>query len=269
MSFKRLWAPLALTIFVSVGFIDTSFAKEGAAQLERNLQYEHSLLESNGYKAWEWRKSDCADCDMVMLAVHPTLRTEKVRDFVTALSAHKAELQSIYKIHGEEYNLLAHMAVGILGRESEFFTSNRYRLKEAFPGMVSLAKVIQLFLAGSDKKASPNSRGPTQIKVIPEKIADRYNIETDDLGTPEYAAVATMGFLIEALSELKNRIRVNNLDHINADNYVDYLPYIYFGSSRALVNKTATPEKNLYVQAMKKYMTWVEVYQKESSPRMN
>ncbi|MNK06316.1 hypothetical protein D3C87_242110 [compost metagenome] len=264
MPIKRVWLSFAVTIFVSVGFIDMAAAK---TSLENELRQEHQMLADYGYTRWEWLKTDCHDCDMVMLAVHPDLRNEKVRDFITALAAHKYELQYIYKIDGEEYNLLAHMAVGILGRESEFFTSSRYKIKEAAPLAVSLLKVLRIYMSDSDAKVSANSRGPTQIKVIPQSISDRYNIEPEDLGKPENAAVATMGFLIEALGELKNRIRVNKLDHINKTNYVDYLPYIYFGSTRALVNKTATPEKNLYVQNMKKYMTWVEVYQKSTSMR--
>jgi hypothetical protein len=68
-----------------------------------------------------------------------------------------------------------------------------------------------------------------------------------------------MGYLIEALGELKQRARNNNLKMITDDTYVDYLPYLYFVGAKKLVNRTATPDKNIYVKNMKKFMKKVSV----------
>lgn len=262
MSLNRFWLSILVALFVSVGFVDSSFA---FTSLEQSLAQEHSLLDQNGYDKWTWMKNDCTNCMVFFLPTRKEVRTEKVRLFIQALAAHKAELQEIYQIPGTEYNLLAHMSVGILGRESLFFRSNRYRLKEAMPWAVRLAKIIEIYLEGSNRSPSDSSRGPTQIKIVPKKIAEHYAITSDNLHEPENAAVATMGYLIEALGELKRRVRVNKLDFITPERYVDYLPYIYFGGTRALVKKTATPESNLYVQDMKRYMTWIEVYEHEAA----
>jgi len=218
-------------------------------------------LESQGFARWEWLKSqDCFHCEMVFVPLDPSLRTENVRRFMQALSAHKEELLTLYRVSGPEYNLLAQMAVGILGRESRFFESPRYRAKEAFPWAVHLMKILRAAATGA--AVDQNSRGPTQIKIVPARIARHYQVTTENLNVPENAALATIGFLIEALDELKTRIVRQHLNHINENNYADYLPYIYFGATRLLIKGEAHPEKNIYVRDMKKYMSWIEVYER-------
>lgn len=261
MTLNRFWLSFFVALIVSVSFVDSGFA---SSSLEQSLVQEHSLLNNNGYTQWEWLRNDCNDCEVFFLPVRAEVRTEKVRLFIQALAAHKAELQELYHISGPEYNLLAHMSVGILGRETLFFTSKRYQLKEAMPWAVHLAKIIESYLEGAKGQITDNSRGPTQIKIVPTKVADRYGITSDNLYIPENAAIATMGYLIEALGELKRRIISNDLGFIGPQNYVDYLPYIYFGRTKALVQKVATPASNSYVQDMKRYMTWIEVYERQA-----
>ena len=224
-----------------------------------------SFALENGYQHWQYLKSQCSNCDLYIQIVNPKIQTQKVKLFTEAISVHKADLVALYGIEEEEYNFLAQMAVGILGQESEFFTSQRYFIKESFPGLVTLLKIIQIYLHGHKQVLTANSRGPTQIKIVPQLIAQKYAIMPDELHIPKNAAIATMGFLIEALSELKSRIKKQHLEYIQPNNYVDYLPYIYFGRTRALVSRTAEPEKNHYVQAMKKYMMWVELYERPRS----
>lgn len=269
MSLNSIWRSLGLTIFVCVAFLDTSCASGPHRTGPEIVQQEKGALEQNGYHPWEWMKSeDCSNCEVFYLPEQPQVRTEKVELFMHALSAHKTDLMALYHVSSNEYNLLGHMAIGILGRESEFFTSTRYQVKEAFPSLVHLTKIIHAYLEGH-KEASVNSRGPTQIKVVPALIEQNYGITTDNLYVPENAAVATMGYLIEALAQLKKRVIVDHLDFIEPENYEDYLPYIYFGQSKALVNRTATPDTNLYVQTMKKYMSWVDVYERATPLRAN
>ena len=217
-------------------------------------------LQAQGYEKWQWLRSTCDNCEIALAAKSPELDSAKVQAFMRALSDNKSELQSIYGIHGAEYTLLAHMAVGILGRESKFFQSARYQLKEEFPWAVYFGKVMRSYATGA--KIDPNSRGPTQIKSIPTKIAEFYHFTSDELDVPENAAVATMGFLIEALAELKSRAASHRLAFITPATYVDYLPYIYFGATKSLVAGKARPESNAYVQNMKTYMEWVDVYER-------
>lgn len=225
------------------------------------IEEQRKILIQNGYERWEWMRSDCEDCEIYFLTAAPEMQSEKVQAFFYALIDKKPELQRLYKVSGQEYTLLATMSIGILGRESKFWTSPRYILKESAPWLVYLVKVVQAYLKG-ESTVLPLSRGPTQIKYIPNKIVQVYGVTPDTLHVPENAAVATMGFLIETLAELKRRIVINRLDYINESNYVDYLPYLYFGSRRKLITGQATPETNIYIRDMKRYMSLVEVYER-------
>ncbi len=232
------------------------------AQVQGDLQESRDeAFRQAGYTPWVWGQSDCAHCSIYLVPVNEGLDSEPVMRFLTTLAVEKKQLMKIYGIHGQEYNLLAHMAVGILGRESQFFTSTRYLTKEAYPGLIRMAKILKAYAKGIEGGPSRSSRGPTQIKIVPERIAEAYGIKAEDLHIPERAAIATMGFLIEILEELKRRVVINDLQFVSSDNYVDYLPYLYFGSRKMLLNGNATPEKNIYVQDMKRYMSWVAVYE--------
>lgn len=229
--------------------------REGLNELRQSLF-------QGGYKSWSWMQSDCMDCNIVFLSERPELHTPKVQAFIRALENSKSEIVAMYHSDPQEYNLLAQMAIGILGRESKFFESRRYRIKEDYPTLVSVVKAVQAYLNG--RSASASSRGPTQIKVVPERIENRYGITPDNLWVPENAARATMGFLIEALAELKQRARNNKWDFVTPETYADYLPYIYFGAVGQLRNRTATPATNLYVREMKGYMGWLEMYERQA-----
>jgi hypothetical protein len=269
---------------------------------------------------WTWQKNSCETCgihfeivgdinaveDMEakekwvrryayinppLLAVFKTsdadakLRTEA---FIKTLSNQK---QNILKLYGsettsQEYNLLASIAVGILGQESRFFANWRYLAKRNAQWAITEWKIVKAILKenkdGDDVKLSPleaaksiirtkdaiidkedvlaNSKGPTQIKDVPDRISQFYNMSEKDLWTPQYSAVATMGFLIEALQQLRRTARNNKMtDIINDNTIVDYLPYIYFGGTKKILNRTATPDKNIYVNHMKNFMKKVKI----------
>lgn len=213
------------------------------------------------YREWKWMKSNCKKCSIRFSTEHEELRNPKVLDFLEAIENQKENLLEIYGSDPQEYNLLALMAVGIIGKESEFYLSPRYKVKETVPWAVSILKAVHVYLSPENDRVMPNSRGPTQIKTIPKLIAFHYGIQPNDLKNPRAAAVATMGFLIEALKELKARAKNNHWEFVKKETYADYLPYIYFGSVGQLKNRTATPDKNLYIQAMRKYMSWVKIYE--------
>lgn len=211
-----------------------------------------SAFADDGMFEWRWGQSKCDQCGIYFQVQSNHEFDDRVLVFKRTLEDEKQRILEIYQSDPQEYNLLAWMALGILGKESRFYESGRYKIKEAFPWMVTGAKIIKSSIKGG--AVSENSRGPTQIKIVPDIIAYYYKISSKDLDNPKAAAVATMGFLIESLHELKNRARNNKLTHINENTYVDYLPYIYFGRAKALIDRTATPEKNIYVQQMKKNM---------------
>jgi hypothetical protein len=241
-------------------FVPLIFAAQ-LAMAQANVNRIRQDLFREGYQSWAWQQSSCMDCDIILISAKSELHTPKVQAFIRALESSKGEILSLYGSNPQEYNLLAQMAVGILGRESKFFESRRYQFKEDFPWAVSILKTVNMYLAGADS-ATANSRGPTQIKVVPQRIAAKYGITPDKLYIPENAARATMGFLIEALGELKQRAQNNDWEFVTPETYADYLPYIYFGATGKLRNRTATPETNLYIREMKQYMGWLEMYER-------
>ncbi|UYL10229.1 hypothetical protein B9G69_006510 [Bdellovibrio sp. SKB1291214] len=259
MRLKKFWLSIRMALIVAVVLFDSghafSFAQTSSSQMEI------ALLSEQGFQSWKWTESNCDNCQIMMVPQSDDVSTIKVRRFIQALAVNKADLQKMLKVSGEEYTLLAHISVGILGRETRFGESVRYKFKESAPWIVSLAKLMRSL--ATDKEVSPNSRGLTQIKFLPQDVADKYGITPDNLDIPENAAIATMGYLINALKQLKIRIKTYHLDHITPDRYADYLPYIYFGRSKALIEKTAIPEQNNYVQALKKYMAMIQVFERQ------
>lgn len=229
--------------------------------VDRRVLVERQALAEHGFVPWRWLQSSCGDCSVAFVPRHPELRSAEVDGFLRTIENEKANLLRLYGSDSQEYNLLAHMAIGILGRESRFFKSTRYRLKETLPGLVRIVKTMKAYLEGDWDGPSKSSRGPTQIKVVPQKIAEHYGVRPETLRRPDHAAVATMGFLIETLQELKRRVVLNGLDFVNETNYADYLPYLYFGSRGQLLRGEATPDRNIYIQDMRRYMSWVEVYE--------
>lgn len=230
-------------------------------EFHQYLNSQILFLESLGFQPWQWGQSTCENCLMIIVPMDLSMRNSEVLTFASTISKEKDELIALYHSNSQEYNLLAMIAMGILGRESEFFQSPRYQFKEAAPWLIQMAKYANHFING--KKVMPNSRGPTQIKIVPKLIAEFYGVTPENIHQPRNAALATMGFLIEALKELKQRAINRKLEFINPDTYADYLPYIYFGGTRMLINRKATPEKNIYIRDMKKYMSLVQIYERQ------
>lgn len=227
-----------------------------------DAQSERQQIVSQNFSKWNWLESSCSHCNIRFWSADTRFHDQRVQRFMKTLESSKFEILKIYNCNEQEYNLLAFMAIGILGKESRFFNDNIYVLKEQFPWAVTMGKIFAQIVQ-QKKTISPNSRGPTQIKKVPGKIAEAYGITTDTLYIPENAALATVGFLIESLHELKAKAQHYNLEYIQPSNYIDYLPYIYFGQSARLIDRTATPEKNKYVQKMKSYLSLVEVFEKK------
>ncbi len=172
----------------------------------------------------------------------PALRNSVSIEFVAALDREKEKLMRIYKLENDDYNELARLSFGILGNESQFGQSQRYWIKEQFPWLVALLK-------GEGFDTSSNSRGPTQIKKVPKLVAEHFGVTKESLIKPEHSAVATLGFLAEALNELK--VRERHHPDITPYNRFEYLHYIYTGRHLEIDRATATPEQNIYYRNMR------------------
>lgn len=229
--------------------------------------------ESAYQRQWKWgQQFSCYACSIKIVTprTHPQMETPQAQAFFRALENEKPTIMALYGIDGQQYNLLAHMAVGILGQESQFFQAERYHIKEAWPLGVRMLKRLRILkervIDNKERAMTANSRGPTQIKSVPELIHSYYGFDESELGVPRNAAVATMGFLIRALREMKTRMARGELPFVTKENLVDYLPYLYFGHKKMLLAGKAEPHRNIYVRNMKAYMAITMIYEQDSEP---
>jgi len=215
--------------------------------------------------------------------------TKEARLFLKTLDREKENLMKMYRLDNDEYNQLTRLAFAIMGQESKFGTHWRYYLKENVPVGVAYIKRLKTILKDSYNDlqnenfvtalkeyikeryelekdlvtggidTSSNSRGPTQIKKVPVRIAQQYGVTKESLSNPEHAALATLAFLAEALEELKAKEKFH--PDISGRNRIHYLHYIYMGKSYEIVKGTATPEKNIYYQNLQQYLKGIEIYQ--------
>lgn len=106
-------------------------------------------------------------------------------------------------------------------------------------------------------KKTFDSKGLTRIKVKGitddqlQALFKKYNITERTIENPEKSAIATMLLLghmnKNELSNLKQQIKELNLENQDA------LMYLWQGKRKAITEGTATPERNIYIQKIKKY----------------
>lgn len=200
----------------------------------------NSFEDKINYSAYNFSRKDTFEIKSDFII--PEASSEFQKSYIQALEDEKINLMKIYKMDSDTYNELALFSYGVMGVESKFGESIKYKIKQTIPYVVSLAK-------GNGFDISYNSRGPTQIKKIPELIKEHYAIEKKDLSDPRLAAIATLGFSYEILQDLK-RIAHNHKD-INSKNIFDYLYYVYQGKRAEILNATATPEKSIRIKMIK------------------
>jgi hypothetical protein len=204
--------------------------------------------------------------------------------FLDALndSENQLLLKKHYRLSNQTYLTLARMAVGIMHSESKFGQHPVYYFKEEFPQVVSALKPFRnktilrhrfSYRDGTDGQSrgvyvvrentngeegeprelgdwlfdvSDNSRGPTQIKFLPEGFAELFpHIRKDNLHVPQYAAVATMAYLADAITTLK-RVAYNNHCEISRETFLYHLGYIYTGLASEIRDCSATLDRNSY-----------------------
>lgn len=200
--------------------------------------------------------------------------TQVAREFVKALEDEKAKLMKACKLSNDEYNDLAMLSYGILGNESSFGNSERLKIKEYTLGGLHFgqaAVILGRAIKGRDD-AFNTSRGLTQIKNLPGGcFKEAYpEINKDNLVNPRNAAVATMGYLVDASVTMRNIANSNQSDpaklRITRENMIDYMGYLYQGGAHKLKaedpKKQATPEFNRYYRNLQLHMSYIEMTQK-------
>lgn len=171
-----------------------------------------------------------------------SLKDHFVQSYAQALQDEKTTLMGLLNIEDDEYNMLAEFAFGVMSPESNFGKNWKYRLKELAPVAIALIK-------GNGLDTNDNSRGPTQIKRIPQVIIEKYQMEKSDLKDPKSAAIATLAFSADLLKDLRNI----SWQHpsVTEENIQDYLYYLYQGRRWEIRNATATPDKNASIRKIK------------------
>lgn len=185
--------------------------------------------------------------------------------FANALSSNKQALQKELGLDSATYNDLAELALGIAQQESNFGTSVRKKIKDAIPDEIldSVKKITR-------GKSSARSVGMTQIKMSADndwmqQFYKKHNITPDNIqDSAELSAIATIGRLAHMYN---NEVRGRTFTGENGINIdpIDAVLYKYMGKNKELTGKTATPEKNIYIQNVKKYANdWDLLSQTES-----
>ena len=179
---------------------------------------------------------------------------DNVNGYIDTLQNSKEFIQKRFNLDSYTYDKLAQLAVGIAQQETKFGTSRRKKLKDSTPDWV-----LNLLRGNSNR-----SRGLTQIKLKGDnqemqKIYKELNITEDNLNDPKKSSLATIARLAHMYnSEVKGRIFKNNsnqkIDHLEA------LLYKWMGRNVELKNKTATPNKNLYIRNVKRYINDFDFY---------
>jgi hypothetical protein len=203
--------------------------------------------------------------------------------FVQTLVKEKKDLMPLLGISNDEYNDLVRISFGVLGAESEFGEHWAYKFKETKTGQKSvnikkgdkrsllylgMKLVNPLLLTGPvglvENMTAPadnpnNSRGSTQIKNVQEYLKGKYKntINTSNLSNPKNSAIATMFVLANKLKSLK-RIEYRH-SAITEANRLDYLYYLYMGSTDQITGNSATPGLNPKVSKVNEYAKGLEI----------
>jgi len=186
----------------------------------------------------------------------------EMTDFTKALCEKKEDLSKKLHIDNDTYNDLAQLAVGIAGQETDFGRSSKYWVKENpyTAWTVSVGK----FFSGNK---SVNSRGLTQMKIdaynddVKKQLKD-YGINSDNVNKPDKSALATVIALANMYkNELPSIKSIMNDKNISMQ---EALLYLWQGKKEEITNKTATPDKNLYIKNVMKYQKYFDVEQLQS-----
>jgi hypothetical protein len=190
-------------------------------------------------------------------------RSPLITSFLGTLETEKEELMRELRLSNDEYNDLAIEAFAVLGIESGFGNEKMYAIKEAKIGSAEVGDVLVSTFKSILRNDSANSQGLSQIKNVSDYLkGTKYeNITESQLTDPKYAAIATMAVLKEKLAILKN------IEHkhgsITPENRMDYLYYVYNGSTRQIKTGAATPLLNERAREIRKYKSVLALYEEK------
>lgn len=181
------------------------------------------------------------------------------RAYALAIVNNKKALQQRFDLTSDEYNRLAELALGIAEQESKFGTSDRYKAKDLIPDwMMDTVKYISRGNSGA------RSRGYTQIKNESDnkelrKIYNELGIDDNSIKSADKSAIATIARLAYIYN---NEVRGRNFKTADGNNLNPYhaLMYKWLGKNNELKNKTATPNKNIYIRNVNKYSRNFDMY---------
>lgn len=168
--------------------------------------------------------------------------------YSAALMQGKKKLQKMFNLDSYTYDKLAQLAMGIAQQETKFNTSTRKMVKDITPD----------FILNVVRGDSNRSRGATQIKLNGDNnemraIYKKLNINEDNIEDIFNSGIATMARLAYMYnSEVKGR-HFKGPENSPISPY-DALLYKWMGHNEQLRNKTATPNDNIYIRNVKKYI---------------
>lgn len=179
--------------------------------------------------------------------------------YASSIVNNKKALQQRFNLTSDEYNHLAELALGIAEQESKFGTANRYKIKDWIPDWM-MDTVKYLYRGNSGAR----SRGYTQIKNKSDneelrKIYNELGIDDKSIKSADKSAIATIARLAYIYN---NEVRGKNFKTADDNNLNPYhaLMYKWLGKNNELKNKTATPNKNIYIRNVNKYSRNFDMY---------
>lgn len=183
-----------------------------------------------------------------------------VQKMAQSLVNQKQALMKDLNIDNDTYNELAQLTLGVAGQESNYGDSWKYKYKESPQGqndVKALKHLSKLFSLEDPTHISPNSRGFTQIKYDSQNkdvrnLFAKYGIKSaDDLADPSKSTIGAlimMGYMHNnELPQLKSQMEKLGVSKKEA------ILYLNQGKRSELTKGTATPDKNKYIQNVKKF----------------
>lgn len=226
---------------------------------------------------------------------------DTVKEVLKTLAAEKEKLMKAYSISNDDYNRLVKFVYGVIGVETTFGTSDKYRAKElsiagleigqftvrsvkrAQSAYQNPGEMVASMLSGgiemlipqataggsagvtSGADHSDNSRGLSQIKMswFEETITKHYpEISGSNLDNPRNAAIATMIVAVENLRTINNYANSKRHSAITSENKMDFLYYQFNGQGKKVSQGTATPHDNMRTREVMRFMDEVEVFER-------
>lgn len=246
---------------------------EGDLQLIPSSDFDHEQRTSDYHLSMAQR----IDAKKIEIELNdPRYNTPETREFLNTLEAEKRQIMEDLNLTNDEYDQLVKLAFGIMGTESSFGQGdsrlfglwNSYKFKESALGQltVSMLKGEVSFIPVYPGTVIPiqtdpnnNSRGNTQIKNVREFLNESYpDIKQSNLSEPKNSAIATM-YALKAKMDLLKTVEANH-SAINEENRLDYLYYMYLGSTNQISGSSATPRLNPKVREANGYGQALNIY---------